>query len=136
MRVLWVSKNGENLFIKMASEDVELKVMLVSLIQMQWRTMFGIFVHYSTRPIYDVSMNLFCWPPSLDIFSIFPGFLRQPLSSLFSHPSSKRLESRREAEPAFPPFKVSFVWCVFVIRSQFTRKRSKAVEISWRKQQT
>ena len=41
--------------------------------------MFGIFVHYSTRPIYDVSMNLFCWPPSVDIFNIFPGFLWQPL---------------------------------------------------------
>ena len=31
--------------------------------------MFGIFVHYSTSPIYDVSMNLFWWP----------GFLWQPL---------------------------------------------------------
>ena len=41
--------------------------------------MFGIFVHYSTRPIYDVSMNLFCWPPSIDIFNILPGFLWQPL---------------------------------------------------------
>ena len=43
--------------------------------------MFGIFVHYSTRPIYDVSMNLFCWPPSFDIFNILPGFLWQPLLS-------------------------------------------------------
>ena len=41
--------------------------------------MFGIFVHYSTRPIYDVSMNLVCWPPSVDIFNILPGFLWQPL---------------------------------------------------------
>ena len=41
--------------------------------------MFGIFVQYSTRPIYDVSMNLFCWPPSIDIFNILPGFLWQPL---------------------------------------------------------
>ena len=41
--------------------------------------MFGIFVHYSTRPIYDVSMNLFCWPPSVDIFNILPGFLWQAL---------------------------------------------------------
>ena len=41
--------------------------------------MFIIFVHYSTRPIYDVSMNLFCSPPSVDIFNILPGFLRQPL---------------------------------------------------------
>ena len=41
--------------------------------------MFGIFVHYSTRPIYDVSMNLFCRPPSVDIFNISPGFLWQPL---------------------------------------------------------
>ena len=41
--------------------------------------MFGIFVQYSTRPIYDVSMNLFCWPPSFDIFNILPGFLWQPL---------------------------------------------------------
>ena len=41
--------------------------------------MFGIFVHYSTRPIYDVSMNLFCWPPSVDIFNILPDFLWQPL---------------------------------------------------------
>ena len=44
--------------------------------------MFGIFVHYSTRPIYDVSMNLFCWPPSVDIFNILPGFLRQPLLNI------------------------------------------------------
>ena len=33
----------------------------------------------STRPNYDVSMNLFCWPPSVDIFNILPGFLWQPL---------------------------------------------------------
>ena len=44
--------------------------------------MFGIFVQYSTRPIYDVSMNLFCWPPSVDIFNILPGFLWQPLLNL------------------------------------------------------
>ena len=43
--------------------------------------MFIIFVHYSTRPICDVSMNLFCWPPSVDIFNILPGFLWQPLLS-------------------------------------------------------
>ena len=43
--------------------------------------MFGIFVHYSTWPIYDVSMNLFCWPPSVNIFNILPGFLWQPLLS-------------------------------------------------------
>ena len=43
--------------------------------------MFGIFVHYSTRPIYDVSMNLFCWLPSVDIlnFNILHGFLWQSL---------------------------------------------------------
>ena len=41
--------------------------------------MFIIFVQYSTRPICDVSMNLFCWPPSVDIFNILPGFLWQPL---------------------------------------------------------
>ena len=41
--------------------------------------MFGIFVHYSTRPIYDVSKKLFCWPPSVDIFKILPRFLWQPL---------------------------------------------------------
>ena len=41
--------------------------------------MFGVFVHYSTSPIYDVSMNLFCWPSSVDIFNILPGFLWQPL---------------------------------------------------------
>ena len=39
---------------------------------------FGIFAHYSTRPIYDVSMNLFCWPPSVDFCNILPGFLWQP----------------------------------------------------------
>ena len=58
----------------MASEGVE------SLIQRRSEEpMFGIFVHYSTKPIYDVSMNLFCWPPSVDIFNILPGFLWQPL---------------------------------------------------------
>ena len=41
--------------------------------------MFIIFAHYSTRPICDVSMNLFCWPPSVDIFNILHGFLWQPL---------------------------------------------------------
>ena len=40
--------------------------------------MFGIFVHYSTRPIYDVSISLFCWSLSVDIFNILPGFLGQP----------------------------------------------------------
>ena len=44
--------------------------------------MFGIFVQYSTRPIYDVGMNLFCWAPSVDIFNILPGFLWQPLLRL------------------------------------------------------
>ena len=47
--------------------------------------MFGIFVHYSTRPIYDVSMNLFCRPPSVDIFNILPGFLWQPLLNTWFH---------------------------------------------------
>ena len=37
------------------------------------------FLQYSTRPIYDVSMNLFRWPPSVDIFNTLPGFLWQPL---------------------------------------------------------
>ena len=41
--------------------------------------MFGIFVHYSIRPIYDVSVNLFCWPPSVVIFNILPDVLSQPL---------------------------------------------------------
>ena len=41
--------------------------------------MFIIFVHYSTRPIYDVSMNWFCRLPSVDMFNILPGFLWQPL---------------------------------------------------------
>ena len=52
----------------------------------------------------------------------FSSFFR----TLFSHPSSKRLESRREAEPALPPFKVLFV-CLLYTPSQLTRKRSKAV---------
>ena len=43
--------------------------------------MFIIFVQYSTRPICDVSMNLFCWPPSVDIFNFLPGFLWQALLS-------------------------------------------------------
>ena len=51
--------------------------------------MFGIFVHYSTRPIYDVSMNLFCWPPSVDIFNILPGFLWQPLCDKLSQIDNK-----------------------------------------------
>ena len=42
--------------------------------------MFDIFVQYSTRPmIYDVSMKLFCWLPSVDSFNILPDFLWQPL---------------------------------------------------------
>ena len=53
--------------------------------------MFGIFVQYSTRPIYDVSMNLFCWPPSVDIFNILPGFLWQPLLNyIIENLSSRR----------------------------------------------
>ena len=48
--------------------------------------MFGIFIHYSIRPIYDVSMNLFCWPPSVDIFNILPGFLWQPLLTQSCYP--------------------------------------------------
>ena len=45
--------------------------------------MFGIFVQYSTWPIYDVSMSLFCWPPLVDIFHILPGFLWQPLLNCY-----------------------------------------------------
>ena len=41
--------------------------------------MFGLFVHDFTLPIYDVSLNLFCWAPSVDIFNISPAFLWQPL---------------------------------------------------------
>ena len=55
----------------------------------QLEPMFGIFVHYTTWPIYDVSMNLFCWPPSFDIFNILPGFLWPPLLSLFKPVKSK-----------------------------------------------
>ena len=56
--------------------------------------MFVIFVHYSTRPIYDVSMNLFCLPSSVGIFNILPGFLWQPLLNshnlvLFKNPRDK-----------------------------------------------
>ena len=52
-----------------------------------------------------------------------PGlFLKAPSS----HPSSKRLESRREAEPPLSPLEVLFV-CLLYNRSQLTRKRSKAV---------
>ena len=51
-----------------------------------------------------------------------PGFFKAPSS----HPSSKRLESRREAEPPLSPLEVLFV-CLLYNRSQLTRKRSKAV---------
>ena len=46
------------------------------------------------------------------------GLFLKPSSS---HPSSKRLESRREVEPAPPPFKVLFA-CLLFDRSQLTRK--------------
>ena len=47
--------------------------------------MFGIFVHDSTRPIYDVSMNLFCWPPSFDILNILrPVILKNTLKIVIS----------------------------------------------------
>ena len=58
--------------------------------------MFGIFVHYSTRPIYDVSMNLFCWPPSVDILNILPGFLWQPLLNLLLEQPPLKLLPRNE----------------------------------------
>ena len=67
--------------------------------------MFGIFVHYPTRPIYDVSMNLFCWPLSVDIFNILPGFLWQPLLNplvvtlyLMLEEKEKRPNNKREDE--------------------------------------
>ena len=41
--------------------------------------MFVMFVQYSTWPIHDVIMNLFRWPPLVDIFNILRGFLWQPL---------------------------------------------------------
>ena len=62
---------------------------------------------------------------------VTPDFFK----ALSSHPSSKRLETRPEAEPILPPFKVLFV-CLFYNRSQLTQKRSKAVENTCRKQQT
>ena len=77
---MWVSEKGENLLIKMASEGVEWSDARISNTRaVNEEPMFGIFVHYSTRSIYGVSMNLFCWPPSVDIFNILPGFLWQPL---------------------------------------------------------
>ena len=58
--------------------------MLLSLIQEQWRThVYYICPLPHQTSIYDISMNLFCWPPSADIFNILPGFLWQPLLSLF-----------------------------------------------------
>ena len=64
--------------------------------------MFIIFVHYSTRPIYDVSMNLFCWPPSVDSFNILPGFLRQPLLSLvFYDNRNVKIFKSKESEQHF-----------------------------------
>ena len=54
---------------------------------------------------------------------VAPGlFLKTPPLT----PPSKRLESRREAEPPLSPLEVLFV-CLLYNRSQLTRKRSKAV---------
>ena len=69
--------------------------------------MFGIFVHYSTRLISDVSMNLFCWSPSVDSFNILPGFLWQPLLNqyrrmynwdLISHPLPSNLNCKTKTK--------------------------------------
>ena len=67
--------------------------------------MFGIFVHYSTRPIYDVGMNLFCWPPSVDIFNILPGFLWQPLLRTFVACRLIQLYQEHCRESGFEPIK-------------------------------
>ena len=67
MRVLWVSENGENLLMN--------KVMLVSLIQEQWRT----YVWYICPLLHQT--YLWCWyelillTPFRCIFNILPGFL-------------------------------------------------------------
>ena len=74
---MWASENGQNLLTKMASEGVKYSDARIS----NTRAVKNLFLLYLsiTPPIYDVSMNLFCWPPSVDIFNILPGFLWQPL---------------------------------------------------------
>ena len=54
--------------------------------------------------------------------------------TLPSHPSSKRLQSRREAKPTFPPFiKSQFCLMCVCYWSQLTLKRSNTVENSCKK---
>ena len=77
---MWASENGQNLLTKMASEGVKYSDARISNTRaVKNLFLLYIFVHYSTRPIYDVSMSLCCWPPSVDICNILPGFLWQPL---------------------------------------------------------
>ena len=77
LRSLWASENGQNLLLKWHPRGAN--NVMISLIQEQWRTYVYYICRYSTYPIYVVSINLFCWPPSVDIFNILPGFLWQPL---------------------------------------------------------
>ena len=53
--------------------------MCVPLMQELWQTYVWYVCPLLHLAIYDVSMNLFCWPPSVDNFNILPGFLWQPL---------------------------------------------------------
>ena len=98
LRSLWASENGQNLLLKWHPRGAN-NVMMVSLIQEQWRTYVYYICHYSTYPIYVVSINLFCWPPSVDIFNILPGFFWQPLLN-------DRLPTKREKNNRLPTGKI------------------------------
>ena len=94
--------------------------------------MFGIFVHYSTRPIYDVSMNLFCWPPSVDMFNILPGLLWQPLLTV-SFSFISRLQWTR-SKLHFTTVIVSIFFLCSVTRHKRTRLFCRIIilwEDSW-----
>ena len=69
--------------------------------------MFGIFVQYSTRPFYDDSVNLFCWPPSVDIFNTLPGFLWQPLLIVNLR---RNCRVRRARQPPFDTSNINRLW--------------------------
>ena len=56
--------------------------------------MFGIFVHYSTRPIYDVGMNLFRWPPSVAFLTFYPVFPEQILPKIINSDQTGFIKDR------------------------------------------
>ena len=73
LRSLWASENGQNLLTKMASEGVKYSDARISNTRAV-KNLFLLYLSITPPKLSMIPITLFCWPPSVDIFNILPGF--------------------------------------------------------------